>query len=304
MKHIIRHIFTYAAIPAVIACGNGNTSTSGPAAGTLTVQEQEEAAPDSIAAGTDAISGATAKTAGTTFNGTIIAPPQSHATVTLSMEGTVRETRIMPESFVRKGSVIAVIENPEFIALQQTYLDSHAQSEYLKNEFNRQKALSMEEAASRKKYEQSKAEYLSMKSRMEASAAHLTILGVDTTDLKEHGITPYLQVKAPISGFVSGLAMNTGKHFGIGEPLCEIFDKSSPMLRLTAYEKDLSSLKAGMHVTFQVNGIKGETFSAEIISIGQTIDMTSRSADVYARIKEADARFRPGMYVSAKTEDK
>ena len=56
--------------------------------------------------------------------------------------------------------------------------------------------------------------------------------------------------------------MNIGRHFDVGEPLCEIVDKSNMMLRLTAYEKDLHNLKAGDSVIFRVNGIEGKTFRA------------------------------------------
>ena len=61
--------------------------------------------------------------------------------------------------------------------------------------------------------------------------------------------------------------MNIGRHFDVGEPLCEIVDKSNMMLRLTAYEKDLHNLKAGDSVVFRVNGIKGKTFRGAITMI-------------------------------------
>ena len=34
--------------------------------------------------------------------------------------------------------------------------------------------------------------------------------------------------------------------------------------------------------------------------IGQEVDDVNRSLQVYARVKEPNSRFRPGMYVSAK----
>ena len=94
--------------------------------------------------------------------------------------------------------------------MQQTYLDSHAQAEYLEAEYRRQKALSAEQAASQKKFQQSKADYLSMKSRMEAAAAQLELLGVNPATLLDGGIRPYLQVKAPIAGYVADVEMNVG----------------------------------------------------------------------------------------------
>ena len=90
----------------------------------------------------------------------------------------MKNTSLLPGQYVSKNAVIATLENPEFITLQQTYLDSHAQTEYLQAEFERQKNLSAEQAASQKKYQQSKADYLSMKSRQDAAAAQLSLLGI------------------------------------------------------------------------------------------------------------------------------
>ena len=131
----------------------------------------------------DVTSGATSVPNPTLFNGILVFPPQNHATVTLTMGGSIRSTTLLPGAYVKKGSVLATLENPEFIALQQSYLDSHAQNEFLHTEFLRQQTLSREEASSQKRYQQSKAEYLSMRSRMDAAAAQLALLGVDTSVL-------------------------------------------------------------------------------------------------------------------------
>ncbi len=252
--------------------------------------------------GIDAASGATSVPNQTSFNGILVIPPQNRATVTLTMGGSIRSTSLLPGAYVKKGSVLANLENPDFIARQQSYLDSHAQNEYLRTEFERQQTLSREEASSQKRYQQSKAEYLSMRSRMDAAAAQLALLGIDTTQLLANGIVPYLEVKSPISGYAANVNMNIGRHFDVGEPLCEIVDKSNMMLRLTAYEKDLHNLKAGDSVIFRVNGIEGKTFRGAITMIGQQVNNENRSIDVYVRISEQNPQFRPGMYVTARVE--
>ena len=98
-------------------------------------------------------------------------PPQQHATITLSMGGAVHSVSFLPGDYVRKNQVILTLENPEFIALQQTWLDAAAQTEFLEKEYLRQQNLASHEAASQKRMQQSKAEYLSMKSRLDAAAA-------------------------------------------------------------------------------------------------------------------------------------
>lgn len=248
---------------------------------------------------TDAISSATSNNNQVSFNGTIVIPPQSFATIALSMGGVVKHTTLLPGQYVQKNALLATLENPEFIALQQVYLDSYAQAEYLKAEYERQKNLSAEQAASQKKFQQSKADYLSMKSRLDATAAQLSLLGVLPETLLQDGIRSLLEVRSPIGGYISNVTMNIGKYISAGQPLCEVIDKSAPLLKLTTYEKDLANMKAGSNVQFRVNGMGTQTFNATILSIGQKVDEVSRSLEVYARINDVNAQFRPGMYITA-----
>lgn len=256
------------------------------------------------AAAPDAVTAATAMPNHSSFNGTLVVPPQRHATVTPTMGGTVHATPLLPGAYVRKGQVLASLKNPEFIALQQTYLDAHAQAEYLAAEYRRQERLSAEEAASQKRFQQSKADYLSMKSRLEAAAAQLVLLGVVPEELLTGGIRPYLEIKSPLDGYVTAMDMNLGKYIAPGQPVCEVVDKAEALLCLTAYEKDLDNLTPGSRIQFRVNGMGKETFHATLLSVGQEVDAVNRSLEIYARVKDRNERFRPGMYVTAHVEKK
>ena len=54
----------------------------------------------------DGVSGATNVANPPSFNGIIMMPPQNHVTVTLGMGGSVRDIRVLPGEYVRKGEVI------------------------------------------------------------------------------------------------------------------------------------------------------------------------------------------------------
>ena len=294
----MKRIFYPFLLLALVACQGKQSATDTPT--TEPVATVAEAAADTASQPqVDAMTSATSKPNQVSFNGRIVLPPQRQATIALTMGGVIKKTSLIPGQHVSQNSIIATLENPEFISLQQTYLDSHAQAEYLLAEYERQKNLSAEQAASQKKFQQSKADYLSMKSRQDAAAAQLSLLGVNPATLLKNGIQPLLEVKSPISGYAANLAMNVGKYINPGEPLCEVIDKSAPMLCLTTYEKDLANMKVGSPVQFRVNGMSTQTFNGKVISIGQKVDEVNRSLEVYASIQESNAEFRPGMYVTA-----
>ncbi|MCL2561157.1 MAG: efflux RND transporter periplasmic adaptor subunit [Rikenellaceae bacterium] len=248
---------------------------------------------------TDAISSATRANNRPTFNGILTIPPQYHATVTLLMDGVVKSTSLLAGKFVRKGELLATLEKPEFIALQQSYIENHAQEEFLEAEYRRQEILAEGEATSKKTLQQSRADYLSMRSRREAAAAQLVLLGLDPARVLANGIVPYLEVRSPIDGYVADVQINLGKHVAAGDPVCDIINKNMALLRLTVYEKDIGKINVGDRMEFRAGGLAGQVFEATVTSLGQTVDNASRSIEVYARVNEPVPQFRPGMYVNA-----
>ena len=302
MKHTILCVL------AILTACNSSSDTKQEMPTSVTADSVTVISPDSAAYSqpydSTAIDGTTAATAinKVSFNGTLIVPPQNFASVTMLMGGTIRSTNLLPGSYVKKGTLLATLDNLDFISLQQTFLESQAQTEYLKSEYNRQLVLSKEEVASVKKLEQSKADYLSMKSKMEAAAAQLSLLGISTQSLLKNGITPALEIKAPVNGYIGKVKVNVGKYLNEGDILCEIINKQETLLRLTTYEKDLKDIRLGAKVWFRVNGMGTKTFEAKLISIGQEVDETSRSLEVFAKVISEDPNFRPGMYVTAQIE--
>ncbi|MBR5298113.1 MAG: efflux RND transporter periplasmic adaptor subunit [Parabacteroides sp.] len=236
------------------------------------------------------------------FNGTITYSPRCINTVTLTMGGSLEAVSVFPGSFVKKGQIIATLKNMEFIELQEEYLTSLAQVEYLEKEYQRQNKLASHEAASQKKLQQSKADFLSEKSRLDATRAQLALLDVDAELLRQNGIKTYLEVKAPISGYITDMQVNSGHFFEAGQSICDIINYSETMLLLTAYERDITHIALGDCVTFTVNGLTNKTFKAEVVAIDPMVNSENRSINVYAKVKNTDKQFKLGMYVSANIE--
>ncbi|MGM9747268.1 MAG: efflux RND transporter periplasmic adaptor subunit [Candidatus Cryptobacteroides sp.] len=252
---------------------------------------------------TDAVSGATNVANKPTFNGLIDVDPRCRATVTVSLGGTVHSMNVLSGQHIRKGETIATLDNPEYINLQQEYLEATAKYEYLKEEYSRQQSLSDQDAVSKKTFQQTKADFRSISALLTSLKARLEVLGTDMKSLDEGNISPYLSIKSPISGYVAKLDANLGKYIDVGQPFCEIIDKSSPRLVLTIYEKDLSYIATGKKVEFKINGMDDKTFGAVITAADQVVDQNDYSIKIYADIKDSFDGFRPGMYVRARIID-
>lgn len=304
----MKRIFIMLAAIGIAGCSNpeqngsvGNRSAE--TAEPVKVMSENASATEAEIEEVDAASGATYTESAPSFNGIFILPPQKQATVSVTMGGIVKSTSLLVGQYVNKDDVIAVLDNPEFIDLQQSYLDASAQLEYMEKEYARQSNLVSQEAASQKKYQQTKAEYLSVKSKVEAMSSKLSLLGVDPERLKQQGLMTRLEVKAPLGGYVTDTDINIGKYLNPGDPICDIIDNRELLLQLTAYEKDLQKIEMGDTVEFQVNGMDMRTFEAVIFSIDQKVDNNNRSIKVFARLEDRTAFFRPGMYVSARIKE-
>lgn len=304
----MKRIFIMLAAIGIAGCSNpeqngsvGNRSAE--TAEPVKVMSENASATETEIEEVDAASGATYTESAPSFNGIFILPPQKQATVSVTMGGIVKSTSLLVGQYVNKDDVIAVLDNPEFIDLQQSYLDASAQLEYMEKEYARQSNLVSQEAASQKKYQQTKAEYLSVKSKVEAMSSKLSLLGVDPETLKQQGLMTRLEVKAPLGGYVTDTDINIGKYLNPGDPICDIIDNRELLLQLTAYEKDLQKIEMGDTVEFQVNGMDMRTFEAVIFSIDQKVDNNNRSIKVFARLEDRTAFFRPGMYVSARIKE-
>ena len=297
MTIIKKSFIIMSAAALLVACGKSEQPKE---AETVEAPNQEVATTEIDTLATDSIEDAENQSNDKlSVGGVVTVDPDKYASVTVLMGGTVGYIAVHPGQFVQKGSVVATINNPEFVELQQTYIDAAAQTEFLEAEYNRQQNLSQNEAASKKKLQQSKAEYLSMKSRKDASAMRLKQLGVSPEKIVSSGIIPSLTVTSPISGYVGDIAVNIGKYVSTGDCLCRVVDQNAVMLQLTAYSKDVNEISVGTKLTFVVKALPGKTFEAVVTHIDPIMDVTSHSLKVYAKILGKHANFNVVMYVRA-----
>ncbi|HSI91238.1 MAG TPA: efflux RND transporter periplasmic adaptor subunit, partial [Adhaeribacter sp.] len=64
------------------------------------------------------------------LNGILDVPPQNLISVSAPLGGFVKSTDLLEGMKLRKGQVLAVLENPEYITLQQEYLDAKSKLAY------------------------------------------------------------------------------------------------------------------------------------------------------------------------------
>lgn len=230
-------------------------------------------------------------------SGTVGVAPQNLATVCMPMGGFIKSTTLIPGNTVNKGQTLAILENQEFVDIQQNYLESKNKFEYAEAEFNRHTELYKDEVYSKNNLQQVTANYKSLKAQVKALEQKLLLIGVNPSTLKEDDINSAIALISPISGYVKAVNVNIGKFVAPSDVLFEIVNSDKLFLELTLFEKDANKVSIGQKIRFFINN-ETEQHEAIIYQTGKSIN-SDKTYKVYASVPDPCKNTLPGMYVNA-----
>lgn len=227
-------------------------------------------------------------------NGYTKLPPQNQADISVLITGIVKSISIIEGQFVRKGQVLATLESPEFSQLQEAYLTTKSNLEFLRLEYDRQKTLSEENVNSKKVFQRTKSDYEIEKSKFISLDRQLTSL-----NLSKSSINGIMLLTAPISGYVTEVNVKIGSNAEVGKPLLSIIDNSKLHVDLMVYEKDLAKVKEGQNIRFVLTNQENREVIGKVFNISKSFENDSKSVAVHAEIVNPGSALIPGMYVNA-----
>lgn len=236
------------------------------------------------------------------LNGLIDVEPESMASVSAPLGGYLKSAGRLPGEEIKKGQVLATIENPEFIQIQQGYLESLNRLQFLEEEFNRQKKLREEDINSAKTFQQVSSDFKIMQGRVKAYEQQLALVGISRSSVQNGNITRTANLYAPISGFIKVSNVNIGDYVSPQDVLFELVNLNDVHLALNTFEKDLLNLEVGQTVKFSLSDENTFNRTAKIFLIGKATG-SDRKTPVHCHINKEDKKgLLPGMYIKAWVE--
>ena len=233
-------------------------------------------------------------------NGVLDVPPQQLVSISVPLGGFVKNTSLLQGSRVKKGQVIATIENLDFIQIQQDYLEAKSQLELTEADYKRQQELAKENVNSQKTLQQSRTNFSSWQAKYNALLEKLKVINVDIKSLETGKVTSSIKLYSPIGGYVTQVNVNIGKFVTPTDVIFEIVDTEHLHAELIVFEKDVLKLKIGQKVRFTLAN-ETEERMATIYLIGREINK-ERTVQVHCHIDKEDTELLPGMYLSAYVE--
>jgi len=234
-------------------------------------------------------------------NGHMDVPPSNIVSISIPMGGYVKNTSLIPGLLVKKGAVIAILEDPSYIQLQQDYLTAKSKLEYVEADYIRQKGLNETKATSDKIYQMAKTEFESQKYLVKSLSEKLKLIGLNPANLNENNISRTINFLSPINGYITKVNVNIGKYVNPTDVLFEIVDPSDLHLRLTVLENDATNLKIGNKVNFYTNNNPSKKYIAHIAVITPNIGEES-TTDVHCHLVNEKIKLYPGTFVNAEVE--
>jgi cobalt-zinc-cadmium efflux system membrane fusion protein len=233
-------------------------------------------------------------------NGVLDVPPQQQVSISVPMGGFLKSTTLLQGKRVKKGELIAVIENSEYVQMQQDYLEAKSQLEYAKADYERQQELAKENINAKKTVQQAKANFQTLQAKVAGLREKIRVSGINLTAVENGRIQSTINMYSPIHGFVTEVNVNVGKFVNPSDIIFEIVDTEHLHAELTVFEKDIPKLQLGQKVRFTLANETTER-TAKVYLIGREIS-PDRTVRIHCHIDKEDIHMLPGMYLKAVVE--
>lgn len=295
----MKKIIYLLSIAILAACGNSSEKAEEIPAGTsedfITVtREQFENGAMELGTVDEKTFPVTVKT-----TGMIDVPPENKALVSATMGGYIKSTPLLVGDIVKRGQALVTLENPEFVTLQQDYMETKQQLEYLESEYERQKTLRAENITSQKNFLKAESNFKTTNARFQGLKKQLAMINISSSEVEQGNISTMATIYAPIGGSVTKINVTKGSYVSPASPILEIIDNDHIHLELSVFEKDIMRVQKGQDIRFEIPEASTDSFDAEVHLIGASID-EKRTIKVHGHLKdESNNRFLTGMFVNA-----
>lgn len=221
-------------------------------------------------------------------NGYVTAPITAKAKINSLISGKIQTFFIHHGSYVQKGAAICTIQSTEFIDIQKDYAEASARFVKIKADYERVKSLRAENIGAEKDFIAIESDYKAANASLNATQAKLTSLGLNPSAIQDGKIYSLYTVKAPISGYITDIAAVLGQYIDMSTVIADVVNTREAELTLSVFNKDISKLKVGQTVQFNLTDSK-ENLLAKLVTVGKTVNQESKTVDCIADVETSIA---------------
>jgi len=314
MKLIVKILFAAIALASLNSCGEKRKEGDGQHPGTeiekpkAVKEEDGEAAATTITSLTQEQIRAVGITLGNIenknltatikANGALRVPNNNKANVTSLYGGVIKTLRVQLGDYVRRGQVIATIENPQFIQLQEEYLAIGSRIILAEQEMERQRELHEGNAGALKNLQNATAAFNTLRTRKASLQQQIQMMGINPHTVSNGNLRNTLVVPSPINGTISNVFAKIGSYVDASSPVVEIVDNGLLHLDLQVFERDLPYIKIGQTVNFTLTNNPQTSYTAKVFNISSSFENESKTVAVHCTVTGNKVGLIDGMNIT------
>lgn len=235
--------------------------------------------------------------------GQIDIPPTGISSVHSKISGQVTSLKYLPGDYVKKGTWLTSIEQPLLVEKQRILLETKANLDFARKDFERKKILKAGQATPEKTFDESQNQFELLLATYSGLKKELEMLGINTGALEtESKFQTHVNLYAPQSGYIHEVLVHKGEMVDPSTRLMDIANVKNLHLELQVLSKDIGAVSLGQNVNFTIPN-RSETFKAKVIKINPMLESEAASLKVHCKIEYPDKRaFIGGLFVNAEIE--
>ena len=233
--------------------------------------------------------------------GTLGLPPNALNSVSAKASGFIKNSKKYVEgSYVKKGVIMAYLENPEFIQHQREYLEVAAELVFDNQELARQKTLVEANAGIEKNVQKLQSEVNRKTATLKGIAKQLAYLGIKVANLSSDNIVERIPIYAPMRGYITSIKMHNGMYVTPDVELMEIVDENHLHLELDIFEKDIANIKEEQRISYTVPALGNQVYEGEVHVIGKEFNTANKTVRIHGHLEKERPKFIKDLFVEAK----
>ena len=232
-------------------------------------------------------------------NGQLVLRAQNKGDVASLMGGVIKSILVKEGQPVRKGQVMAWIENTDVVSLQREYYSATKECEMARLEMDRQQTLDTKGAGIKRNVQQTRKDYQVARANLIGISRQLAQMGISPAQVGKGKFTTVFPLRAPISGTVSEITGSLGSYADMQTPIMKIRNNSAVECDLNVFEKDINKVKPGDRVLLSLTNQPGVKVSGYVYGMNEYFNDGTKSVAVHVRLNgNHTTKLFDGMYVN------
>jgi cobalt-zinc-cadmium efflux system membrane fusion protein len=238
--------------------------------------------------------------------GTLRADQQRLYRVSPVVDGLVTELKVVEQSIVRKGQVLARLHSNSLGQAQADYLEAMSRYGVAQADHQRIKELRADGVVAESRLLEAESQYKTAQAVLDQRRRALTLAGMNAAQIESLAQQPDIiadyALVSPADGVLLEVAVESGQLLTAGETAFRLADLSVVWADVRIPVARIAEVAPGVSANIRVAAYPQRSFAGRLQALGGEVDVESQTLSGRVVIDNRQGLLRPGMYVQAELQ--